>query len=26
VHFLVVPIFYYWRKPQVVIWNRKGLR
>jgi nitrate reductase gamma subunit len=26
VHFLVVPIFYYWRKPQVVIWNRRGLR
>jgi nitrate reductase gamma subunit len=26
VHFLVVPIFYYWRKPQVVIWNRKGQR
>ncbi|MDE3245137.1 MAG: respiratory nitrate reductase subunit gamma, partial [Acidobacteriota bacterium] len=26
VHFLVVPVFYYWRKPQVVIWNRKGLR
>ena len=26
VHFLVVPIFYYWRRPQVVIWNRKGLR
>lgn len=26
VHLLVVPIFYYWRKPQVVIWNRKGLR
>jgi len=26
VHFLVVPIHYYWRKPQVVIWNRKGLR
>ena len=26
VHFLVVPVFYYWRRPQVVIWNRKGLR
>lgn len=26
VHLLVVPIFYYWRKPQVVIWNRRGLR
>ena len=26
VHFLVVPIWYLWRKPQVVIWNRKGLR
>jgi len=26
VHLLVVPIFYLWRKPQVVIWNRKGLR
>lgn len=26
VHVLVVPIFYYWRKPQVVIWNRRGLR
>ncbi|MBI4911904.1 MAG: respiratory nitrate reductase subunit gamma [Acidobacteria bacterium] len=26
VHVLVVPIWYYWRKPQVVIWNRRGLR
>lgn len=26
VHFLVVPVFYYWRRPQVVIWNRRGLR
>lgn len=26
VHFLVVPLFYYWRRPQVVIWNRKGRR
>lgn len=26
VHFLVVPVWYYWRKPQVVIWNRRGLR
>jgi nitrate reductase gamma subunit len=26
VHLLVVPIFYYWRRPQVVIWNRRGLR
>lgn len=25
-HFLVVPVFYYWRRPQVVIWNRKGPR
>lgn len=25
-HFLVVPIHYFWRKPQVVIWNRRGLR
>lgn len=26
VHFLVVPVFYYWRKPQVVMWNRRGRR
>ena len=26
VHFLVVPVWYYWRRPQVVIWNRRGLR
>lgn len=26
VHFLVFPIAYYWRKPQVVIWNRKEMR
>ncbi len=26
VHVLVTPIFYYWRKPQVVIWNRRGRR
>ncbi len=26
VHFLVVPIHYFWRRPQVVIWNRKGRR
>jgi len=25
-HFLVVPLHYLWRKPQVVIWNRRGLR
>jgi nitrate reductase gamma subunit len=24
VHFLVVPVWYLWRKPQVVIWNRRS--
>jgi nitrate reductase gamma subunit len=23
VHFLVVPLWYLWRKPQLVIWNRR---
>ena len=24
VHFLVVPVWYLWRKPQLVIWNRRS--